>query len=128
MPEFADRDPLTFEITDVSTGVSPQLMPALQPRRKNEIWVCEYVSVWITKHLTDTTPDTYSVELGIDHRGHITWLDYITLTSGLWTRILDHPITLLSDTLPRCRFYCGDANLTMQTNILGYVRAPFTTP
>ena len=123
-----DRDPITLEISEVSSGVSPQLMPPLLPRRKNEIWVCEYVSVWITEHLTDTTPDTYVVELGVDHRASITWLDYITLTSGIWCRILDHPITLLSDTLPRCRFYCGDAGLVMYMNAIGYIRAPFATP
>ncbi|MBA7633553.1 hypothetical protein ES703_41121 [subsurface metagenome] len=123
-----DRDPVTFEITEVSTGVSPQLMPALQPRRKNEIWVCEYVSVWTTYHVTNSTLDTYIVELGVDHRGHITWLDYITLSAGRWTRILDHPITLLSDTLPRCRFWVLDAGLTLQMNAVGYIRAPFTSP
>lgn len=123
-----DRDPVTFEITELSTGVSPQLMPALQPRRRNEVWVCEYVSVWITEHISNPTVDTYVVELGADHRGHITWLDHITLTSGIWTRILDHPITLLSDTLPRCRFYVADAGLVLAMNALGYVRAPFSTP
>lgn len=128
MPEPFDRDPLTLEITDVSTGVSPQLMPALLPRRKNEIWVCEYVSCFITWHTSNATPDAYIVELGVDHRGHITWLDYITLTSGRWTRILNHPITLLSDTLPRCRFYVTDSGLILQMNAVGYVRAPFTTP
>lgn len=123
-----DRDPVTFEITDVSTQVSPHLMPPLKPRRKNEIWVCEYVSVWVTEHTDDTLPDTYVVELGVDHRGHITWLDYTTLRSGRWGRILNHPITLLSDTLPRCRFYVADANLVLHMNAVGYVRAPFATP
>lgn len=123
-----DRDPITFETSTTTTGVSPQLMPALLPRHKNEVWVCEYVAVWITEHTSNATPDTYIAELGIDHRGHITWLDYTTITSGRWVRILNHPITLLSDTLPRCRFYCGDANLTMRMNAIGYVRAPFTTP
>jgi len=123
-----DRDPVTFEITEVSTGVSPQLMPALKPRRTNEVWVCEYVSVWITEYAASPAAVTLLVELGIDHRGHITWLDYITLTSGIWTRILDHPITLLSDTLPRCRFYCETANLVMRMNAVGYVRALYATP
>lgn len=123
-----DRDPVTFEITEVSTGVSPQLMPALKPRRTNEIWVCEYVSVWITEHWVGQEYQTYGADLGIDHRGHITWLDYTNLPSGIWVRILDHPITLLSDTLPRCRFYCGHANLIMHMNAVGYVRAPFTSP
>ena len=128
MPTLFDRDPVTFEITEVSTGVSPQLMPALKPRRTNEVWVCEYISVWTTEHTSNTAPDTYVVELGIDHRGHITWLDYTTVTSGRWVRILNSPITLLSDTLPRCRFYCGDTNLVLRMNAIGYIRAPFTSP
>lgn len=128
MIESADRDPLIFEISDVSTVTTPQLMPALKPRRANQVWVCEYVSVWITEHTSNATPDTYTVELGIDHRNHLTWLDYITLTSGIWCRILDHPITLLANMLPRCRFYCADTGLIMRMNVIGYIRAPFTTP
>lgn len=123
-----DRDPITLEISEVATGVSPQLMPPLLPRRKNEVWVCEYVSCFVTWHTSNTAPDAYIVELGIDNRSSITWLDYITLTSGRWTRILDHPITLLSNTLPRCRFYVTDAALILRMNAIGYVRAPFATP
>lgn len=123
-----DRDPVTFEITAASTGVSPQLMLPLKPRRTNEVWVCEYVSVWTTEHTTNSTIDTYIVELGIDHRGHITWLDYTTVTSGRWVRILNHPITLLSNTLPRCRFFCGHSGLILHMNAIGYVRAPYATP
>lgn len=123
-----DRDPVTFEITEVSTGVSPQLMPALKPRRTNEVWVCEYVSVWVTEHEASPAAATCIVELGVDHRGHITWLDYTTVTTGRWVRILNHPITLLSDTLPRCRFYETTANMILHMNALGYIRAPYTTP
>lgn len=128
MPTLFDRDPVTFEITEVSTGVSPQLMPALKPRRTNEVWVCEYVSVWTTYHVVGETHVQLNVEIGIDHRGHITWIDRALTPTGLWTRLLDHPITLLSDTLPRCRFHCPYANLMLQMNAVGYVRAPFTSP
>jgi len=128
MIEFSDRDPVTFQVSGLTTQTSPLLMPALQPRRRNEVWVCEYVSVWITEHTSNADPDAYLVELGIDHGSHIIWLDYINLTSGRWTRILNSPITLLANMLPRCRFYCTDANLIPRMNAVGYIRAPFTTP
>lgn len=127
MPTQFDRDPLTFEITGVTDGASPFTLLPLKPRRKNEVWVCEYVSVHLEGEALEGDA-THLVEFGIDHRAHITWLDYIVLAANLWIRILDHPVTLLSDTLPRVRIFDAASNLYFAMNAVGYVRAPFTTP